>query len=630
MLIHISATLLKLVLLTVYVHSHSISGTRNNFYIVNSPENHCRREFTADEPCLTLQQYAYSPSLGSNASVSLTVESGTHLLQGIGVKFDSESDYGIPTADFNMTGESVRIVYDGFGAHYYSPIMSVRYARSVSIHGMTFVSNNRGFVKIEHVQNLFLKHCTFQGVRLCISNVMFDSLATISMSSFFDYSHQGYSYTGSNRDYGAISISNSLVYIIQSNFSANKGAVHHHGNGESDPGVLVVHQCIFSNNTSKYGGSAVHMDGSVSLAVQDSIFLFNAASGSGGAIYFSGESNSARLEIVASTFIYNYANFCGAISVEKYSKYIVINDSTFYYNRAVNIGGDGGAICIRNASVLIKNSTFIANAAVGDAGVLQAEESNVTISSSIFSNNSAQRDGGALLTSAYSSNYMITSSIFTHNKAGDDGGAVFVGRKGSHIKVEKSTLVRNLARDRGGAMAIFGSTLDIRQTNIYDNLAHLGRALSACNSFIGTYLPGNGDPNFPTCTLYDDDLAPSDAPPFQDGSYSNVIWLNNTVNDILASYMIKNSVNPWPSSNTTTANAPDSQWQKLYQANIISYASLAISASLLIFLLVCIMFSKANRCKCRIRRKKRGYRLLSRFHDQPDEDDDEELLDPSK
>jgi hypothetical protein len=622
-------TLNLLVLLTVYAHSHIVSGTSNNFYIVNSPDNHCRRELTADEPCLTLQQYAYSPSLGSNASVSLMVESGTHLLQGVGVKFDSESDFGIPTGDFNMTGESVKIVYDSFGTHYYSPIVSVRNARYVSIHGVTFVSNNRGYVKIEHVQNLFIEHCTFQGVRLYISNVMFDNWAMILMSSFFDYSHRGYSYTDSGRDYGAISISNSLVYIIQSNFSANKGAIHYHDiNGEIDldPSVLVVYRCIFSNNTSKYGGSSVHVDGSATLAVHDSNFLFNTASGSGGAIYYSG---TAALEIKASTFVYNNANFCGAVSVEKYSKYIEISNSTFYYNRAVNIGGDGGAVCVRNASVSINNSTFVANAAIGDAGALQAEESNVTISGSIFSNNSAQRDGGALFTLAHPSNYTITNTILTHNKAGDDGGAVFVGRKGSHLKMERSSLVNNLASDRGGAMAIFGSTLDVKQTNIYDNSAHLGKALSACNSFIGTYLPGKGDQNFPTCTLYDEDLAPSDAPPFHDGSYSDVTWLNNTVTNILTLYLIESGGDNPVTSNATTANAPDSQLQKLRQTSIISYASLAISAVTLIFLLLCITFSKATRCKCKIRHKNRGYRLLSSFHDQPD-DDDEELLDPSK
>ena len=623
MLIHISTALL--VLSTICVHS--VSGTSNNFYIVSSPDNHCRREFTADEPCLTLQQYAYSPSLGSNASVSLTVESGTHLLQGVGVKFDSESDFDVPTTDFNMTGESARVVYDAFGTHYYSPIMSIRNARYVAIRGVAFVSNNKGFVKIEHVQHLFIKHCSFQGVRLYISNVIFDNWAEISMSSFSDYSHQSYGYI-SDRDYGAISISNSMVYMIQSNFSANRGAVHYHDNGKGDPGVLVVYRCIFTNNTSKYGGSAVHVDGLASLAVQDSIFLFNTASGSGGAIHYIGESSSAKFEIIASTFVYNYANFCGAINVEGYTKYAKINNSTFYYNRAVNIGGDGGAVCVRNASVSINNSTFVANTAIGDAGALQAEQSNVTISSSIFSNNSAQRDGGALFTSAHLSNYTITGSIFTHNKAGDDGGAVFIGRKGSHLKIEKSTLVDNHAGDRGGAMALFGSTLDIKESNIYNNLAHLGKALSACNSFVGTFLPGKRDPDFPTCTVHDGNLAPSNAPAFQDGSYSNVTWLNNTVSSILTAYLITSNKPDNPPSNTTiSSNAPDNQ--QLHQTGIISYASLAISACLLIILLLYIMFSKSSCRKCKIRRKKRGYHLLSSFQDQP-ESDDEELLDPSK
>ena len=229
MLIHISSTLL--VLLTI--HDYRASGgtsseAGNSFYIVTSPDNHCRRELTADEPCLTLQQYAYDPSLGPNTSVSLTVESGTHFLQGVGVIFDSESDFGAPASDFNMTGESARVVYDAFKVHYYSPIVSVRNARYVAIRGVTFISNNKGFVKIERAQHLILEHCSFQGVRLYISNVMFDNWAMISMSSFSNYSHFGYGSCDSDQNYGAISISNSLVCIIRSNFSANRGAIHYH------------------------------------------------------------------------------------------------------------------------------------------------------------------------------------------------------------------------------------------------------------------------------------------------------------------------------------------------------------------------------------------------------------------
>ena len=618
MLLQLSTTFF--LLSTIFVHS-SICGISDSFYIVTSPDNHCRRELTAEEPCLTLQQYAYSPSLGSNTSVALTVESGTHLLQGAGIKFDSEPDFGVPTTYFNMTGESAEVVYDAFGVHFYSPIMSIRNARYVSIRGVTFVSRNKGFVRIEHVEHLFLERCRFQGVRLYINNVIFDNWAVISMSSFSDYSHQGYGYN-SDLDHGAISISNSMVYIIKSNFSANKGAVHYHDNIDSgEPRVLVIYQCIFSNNTSKYGGSAVHVDGLASLSVQESVFLFNSASGSGGAIQYIGKSNSAEIKIIASTFVYNDANFCGAFSVEKYSKYVVINDSTFYYNRAVNIDGEGGAVCIRNASVSINNSTFVANTVSGDAGALQAEQSNISISRSIFSNNTAVRDGGALFTSAHLTNYTITSSTFTHNKAGDDGGAVFVGRKSSNIKIETSTLVDNHASDRGGAIAIFGSTLDITQSNVYDNVAHMGKAISACNSFVNTYISGKRDPDFPTCTVYDDDIAPSNAPPFQDGIYSNVIWLNNTVKEILAAYLITDS-KPHNPTTTSIKNAPN-------RASILSYTSLAISASLLIVLLVYLTFSKSTHRKCKIRSKKHGYHLLSTFQDQP-ESDDEELLDPNK
>ena len=640
MVVHISTTFL-LVLSTICVEFHSIAGVSNSFYIVTSPDNHCRRELTGDEPCLTLQQYAYDPSLDPNVSVSLTVESGTHLLHGARVVFSSEYDSGIPTADFSVTGERAKVIYDAFGVHYYSPIMSIRIARHVAIHGVSFVSNNKGFVKFEHIQEVVLEHCSFQGVRLCLNDV---KKAIISNCGFTRYSHQSYTYR-SNRDHGAIFISNSMVSIAQSNFSTNRGAVHYHNIGNNDQTLLEIVSCIFSNNTSDYGGSAILIDGPANVLIQKSVFLSNSAAGSGGAIHYTGTdlgdgNSAANLEIVATIFVYNYANFCGALSVEKYRKCVNISDSTFYYNRAVNFGGDGGAVCTRNASVTIYNSTFVANAASGDAGALQAEGSNVTISSSIFSNNSAQRDGGALFTSAHPSNYTIMNSVLTHNKAGDDGGAVFMGRKGSHLKVERSSLVGNLASDRGGAMAIFGSKLDIKQSNVQSNLARYGKSLSACNSFVGTFIPGKGDPYFPTCTIYDDNLAPSSAPPFHDGSYSNVAWLNNTVNKIITVHMIASDDQPPPITtsfveNTApifTGDARNNQGLELRQTSIISYASLAVSGSsvLIIALLICIALAKATCCKCKIKRKKRGYRLLPSFQDHQTDSDDEELLDPSK
>ena len=173
------------------------------------------------------------------------MESGTHILQGVGIKFDSESDVGVSTTDFNMTGEGTRVVYDTFRGHYYSPIMSIRNARYVTIRGVTFVSNNKGFVEIENVQHVFFELCAFQGVRLYLNDIFDNDYyygdVVISKCSFSGYFHQSYGYN-SDHDYGAISVSYSIVYIIQSNFSANKGAVHYHDSGNSDPGLLVIEQ----------------------------------------------------------------------------------------------------------------------------------------------------------------------------------------------------------------------------------------------------------------------------------------------------------------------------------------------------------------------------------------------------
>ena len=79
------------------------------------------------------------------------------------------------------------------------------------------------------------------------------------MSSFSNYSHWDYGSRNSDHNHDTISISNLLTYVIQSNFNANRGAVHCHDNkidnAKSDPGALVIYQCIFSNNTSMCGGS---------------------------------------------------------------------------------------------------------------------------------------------------------------------------------------------------------------------------------------------------------------------------------------------------------------------------------------------------------------------------------------
>ena len=498
------------------------SVASESVYIITSQENHCSWEFVPEEACLTLQQYVYDPSLTSN--ISLRMEAGNHLLRGMGLlfKFDnvvedySDAVYTDEGSSLVITAESASIIYSNvlslftpLSPNAYSPILTIRDARFVSISGVTFISNNVGYVKIENVQEVIIEYCTFNGVQLHLYTV---NSAEISKTTFTNYSHVNDIYNF-DHEYGALFISQSTVKIDKSNFTSNEHAITYHDRGHDIDGSITfpsqsyslqITDSVFTNNTSEFGGSALNIEGSPSLLIQRSVFISNTASGSGGAIHFDRHNDTTFCSIKGSTFVYNTANFCGTFSIHNYYGIVEISDSHFYYNSAVNDGdGVGGVGCIRNASVSISNTIFIANRATGDAGALHLDESTVTINNAFFTNNTARRDGGALYTYTHPSDYFISGSTFMYNMAGDDGGAVFVGRKGSQLTTEKSVFTANNATDRGGAVCVIGSTLKISQTNIYGNSANTGKQISACNSFVLAFIPGKKDPNFPFCSLYD-------------------------------------------------------------------------------------------------------------------------------
>ena len=105
--------------------------------------------------------------------------------------------------------------------------------------------------------------------------------------------------------------------------------------------------CLVFSWRVTYNGGALYVSGSGgSLLVNESIFINNTADKrDGGALYLAGKFSNAT--ITKSTFIYNSANHsnCGVI----YSTtHVHLMDSIFYYNRA---NGDGGAACIRNATL---------------------------------------------------------------------------------------------------------------------------------------------------------------------------------------------------------------------------------------------------------------------------------------
>ena len=175
-------------------------------------------------------------------------------------------------------------------------------------------------------------------------------------------------------------------------------------------------------------------------------------------------------------------------------------NNSFYYNKArseIDVGG--GAMCISNTSAVVTNSTFVGNSAKVDGGAILCNNSTVTIIDSYFSNNTALRDGGALAVNVYPSNFTITDTCFMDNQAGDDGGAIFVGRKGSQVRVDRCSFINNHATDRGGAIAIFGSIIEVTDTDVTGNSAQFGETGSSCNSNVIASIPFQRDYN---CLFY--------------------------------------------------------------------------------------------------------------------------------
>lgn len=219
-----------------------------------------------------------------------------------------------------------------------------------------------------------------------------------------------------------------------------------------------------------------------------------------------------------------------------------------------------------------------------------------------------------MYTYAHPSVYVISSSIFLYNKAGDDGGVIFAGRKGSEVQTDRSTFAANSAQDRGGAICVIGSKLVVTKTNIYSNTADKGRQISACNSFVTTFISGRKDPNFPVCAIYDNDKANAHYAAPTSIWCGNITCLNDTVCKIVKRYRLFGNESTTSSMAKNGLSIPELSYM-IHQIAIIGYAALAVSGVLLILLLLYVIISKII-VKCyKLGRKRKGQYFLLSTHD---------------
>ena len=293
--------------------------------------------------------------------------------------------------------------------------------------------------------------------------------------------------------------------LSHSSFDGNSAGIE--GGALHVKGSVTANWSNFTNNRADSGG-ALYLDGDhTQLSVSHGYFKSNNATlgiGSGGAIYYGGQYTNTSL--FDSTFEYNSAASCGVLNVDDFHHHSVkVIGSTFNYNEANGQLTGGGVVCVKNSSVSVADSTFSHNSAALHAGVMHVDDSVLRVERSLFINNSANINGGVMYNSVNPTTYTVRLSGFVNNTAGDSGGVMFVGRANSQVSIERSSCGHNSARNRGGVVAIVGSSLVIDETNVFNNTARLGGAVSACNSdvTVPSELAETEDSTSSVCTLHD-------------------------------------------------------------------------------------------------------------------------------
>ena len=558
-------------------------ATCDIFNIVTSTTSSCPGEYVG-EPCLTLQQYASYPS--KSANVTLILESGTHKLDRFDLRFVSSH-----TEHFTIASEMAYIIlthdYSPYYYYYYYYNQRARFHFS----GISFIGRTSGYnvILIERTQEIIIENCSFQHIRLNVYNIRNITILRSCFSNYNGYSEVVYSYS-----------SNSILIseCVFSNNTLNSYILYISGNTVT----VTINATTFINNTAQHYHGIVHLSGTgVSALINTITFINNTVFGHGGVLQIAQKNDESDISIANSTFILNSAENgnCGAFSITDAS--LDLRDSTFYYNRA---NTDGGVACIWDASVSVSDCTFIGNTANGIGGAIISDNSTVLVRSSLFRKNTAGYDGGAISIYAYPSNYTIEDSSFIDNSAGDDGGAIYVGRAGSNLRINRSTFSDNRATDKGGAIAIFGSMMNMTSTNIYNNMADLGKAISACNSEVVT--PFSHTQSDASCRDYDTNIDSYDIPLVEEQSKPSIIQLVGK--DAVCSKL--------PKEDNTIHS-------KLQKASAAAYTALTVSITSVIGLLLYVIIMKIVQ---RIKNQTRAARHDT-DHEPPPENQPEPVYD---
>ena len=245
---------------------------------------------------------------------------------------------------------------------------------------------------------------------------------------------------------GAIFVSSSasVLRIEQSSFSENEANEAGAVNANADD--VTISAVSFSNNVARDGDGGAFEGEVGSLAIENSRFAENQASGSGGALVFGGDELESA-SITSSSFQFNEAldGRGGAVNLWSETE-LAIGECAFNGNSST---AEGGAIA-NEGSIAIDNSSFRSNESVDEGAGAIWSNVDVDATDSLFVDNHAENGTGGAIWAINS--VTLTRTVFETN-AGESGGAFYA----DGALVDTSVFRENTAVSAGGAGHADGS-----------------------------------------------------------------------------------------------------------------------------------------------------------------------------
>lgn len=271
---------------------------------------------------------------------------------------------------------------------------------------------------------------------------------------------------------GAIVVeaNDSILTLTNTLFEDNE-AINGDGGAIHNSGTVTVTNSQFIDNRAYNGGAITAFAGDVTVS-STSVFSGNVATYLGGAIW----ATDGTLSVTDGTFTGNNADLeGGAISLEGSGVVATVTDSDFDGNQT---DGNGGAIAANASADLTLTNGKLSNNFADDGGgaLFVGSGATATVNGVWFDDNMTAanatgrlRGGGAIKNQA--ATLIVNNSSFIANHSAWAGGGVHHVNGNGSTTIDNSTFFLNSAH-AGGALSAFETTsVQVTNSTIYSNTA---------------------------------------------------------------------------------------------------------------------------------------------------------------